>query len=335
MRNLAPQTQSLGEPSPPGAHRYAAPEPAQRNLTRARPAGLPRPFRPPGLPRVLRGKEVGPGERGRRRLPGGVLGPASSRHAPRLPTRVAVETAGARVCVVNECRAASAWASMAWSWRPWSPPCGSWAGRAGPGRPGSHVLLRRPGRRLTCSPSPAARVRAPVPSASALGEMLRGWPERLPLREAVKTTRGVSQDLRFTSAAPGRSTSAWGPSRQLERRGPSGHLLVTFLHSVASQKTSSLRWGTWPRDIPRFPVFRIARGGLGFLTLCFDPKLPLEEKPLVPILCKEGKLLEKAVFFYVVKPQAILKMGPLPYWSSSPWSVILVRCRGSAATSTK
>lgn len=52
-------------------------------------------------------------------------------------------------------------------------------------------------------------------------------------------------------------------------------------------------------NFPWFLFFVIARGGIGFLALPFDPNcLFLGEKYPVLILCKEGQLLEKAVGFF-------------------------------------
>lgn len=38
---------------------------------------------------------------------------------------------------------------------------------------------------------------------------------------------------------------------------------------------------------------------LSQFLLCFDPKLPSDEKSFVQILCKEGQLLEKAVCVFL------------------------------------
>lgn len=114
-----------------------------RNQTWARSACLPHPLSASGPP-------PGPTQKERRLARSTSSGFREEFWARRatvgyraFPPEVAVETPGARVGVVEECGASSTWATTAWSWRLWSPRCGSWEGRVRLGPSGSRVLLRR------------------------------------------------------------------------------------------------------------------------------------------------------------------------------------------------
>lgn len=269
------------------------------NLTGAHPALAPPPAPPP---RVLRGKELWPGERigrGFREEFWALRAPVGRRAFS--PER-AEETPGARLGVVEECLASSPWASMAWSWRLWSRPCGSWAGRAGPA---SHVLSL---------PSHGRPGSDPLTQAAALVEMLLRWLERFSLREAVERTRGVAANLRvadprggvvgwphFTSAAPGSSSLSLPPKPQgdclrsgRERSLPNTFWSLSYIHLLLESlfpymeylthglSPVSVLYDRWWRD--------------WFLPLRFDPKLPSEEKSLLLISVKVGQLLGKVRF---------------------------------------
>ena len=147
-------------------------------------ASRPRPLGLQASPRVLRGNERRPRELTGRGFREEVWAPWGSVRRRASSPEVVVETRGARPVVTEECRGSSGWASMAWNWRLWSQPSGSWAGRA---RLESNVLS------LTGRARPA-----PIPSTptAALVEMLQGWLARFSLREAVERSRGAGSRRR-------------------------------------------------------------------------------------------------------------------------------------------